>query len=236
MATITLTRVKLTARELVKQRCGKRNMCEQAVHDEVVQMMRRGWLTAFLHRRSEWDRRMVFIPQNSAFAGIIRYVDQRSIGVVPRGLIESRTGQPIESFGTGMFLAHMGIGITRIDGNNIFIRGTTSGLAMMAYQTRRHPMEQMRMETLVHATTGKHVPRRLWNDDLRLRVAMAFDDFDIDVPGVLDDELESDVRSRWMFPPEPPPTPPSGKPPPSSPGDPPPPAAPFSDPPIDPPF
>ena len=59
--------------------------------------------------------------------------------------------------------------------------------------------------------------------DNRLRVALAFDEFNIDVPGVLDDELESDVRSRWLFPPPPPPIPP----PPWEPSDPPFPAAPI---------
>jgi hypothetical protein len=81
----------------------------------------------------------------------------------------------------------------------------------------------MRLETLVHAATGKHVPRRLWNDDLRLRVALAFDEFNIDVPGVLDDEIESDVQSRWLFPSPPPPPPP----PPWAPSNPPLPAAPL---------
>jgi hypothetical protein len=223
MATITLQRVKLTARELVKQRYGNSPMRDQAVQDAVVEMMRRGWLTAFIPRPSEWDRRMVFVPQSNAFAAIIRYVDQRSVGVVPRGLIESRTELPVESFGTGMFLAHMGIGITRIDGSNVFIRGTNPGLAMMAMQTRFHPLERMSMETLVNATIGKHVPRHLWTDDLRLRIALAFDEFNIDTPGVLDDEPESDVKSRWQFPAPPPP--PAA--PPWAPSDPPFPAAPF---------
>lgn len=207
MATISLQRTKLTARELVKQWFGKVRLTQQVVDAAIVEMMRRGWLTAFIPRPNEWDRFMVFVPQSNAFASIIRYVDQRSVGVVPCGLIESRTEQPIESFGTGMFLAHMGIGITRTDGNNVFIRGTNSGLAMMTMQTRFHPLERMPMETLVHATTGKHVPRRLWNDDLRLRMALAFDEFNVDVPGILDGDYESDVQSRWMFPSPPPPPP-----------------------------
>jgi hypothetical protein len=84
---------------------------------------------------------------------------------------------------------------------------------MMAQQTRRGPLEHISMETLVHATTGKHISRRRWNDDLRLRVALAFDEFNIDVPGVLDGKLESDVQSRWLAspPPPPPPAPPPAR-------------------------
>jgi hypothetical protein len=223
MATITFQRVKLTARQLVKHWYGKCPVRQQAVHSAIVEMMRRGWLTAFIPRPNEWDRAMVFVPQRNDMAAIIRYIDHRSVGVVPRGLIESRTQQPVEYVGTGLFLAHVGIGITGIDGHNVFIRGTGPGMALMAFQVRANPLERMPMETLVRTTTGKHVPHHLWNDDLRLRVALAFDEFNIDVPGVLDDDIESDVQSRWLFPPPPPPPPA----PPWTPAEPPFPAAPI---------
>ena len=48
--------------------------------------------------------------------------------------------------------------------------------------------------------TGTRIPPQHWNDDLRLRVAMTFDELQVDVPGVLDGKTESDVRSRWLFP------------------------------------
>jgi hypothetical protein len=171
-------------------------------------MMRRGWLTGFHPEPADWDRPMVFVPQRDDYAAIIRCIDARNVGVVPRGLIESRTQQPADSIGTGMFLGHVGIGIARIDGNNVFVRATNPGMAMMAYSVRRGPLERMPVETLIHVTTGTHIPRPLWNDDLRLRVALAFDEFCIDVPGVLDDNVETDVRSRWLSPPPPPPPPP----------------------------
>lgn len=189
-----------------------RGLGEEVIHSAIVEMMRRGWLTAFFPRPTEWDRRMVFVPQQNDFAAIIRYVDQRSVGIVPRGLIESRTNAPVEHIATGMFLSHIGIGITAIDGNNVFIRGTNPGLALMMFHVRAHPLEHMRMESLVKMITGKHIPRRLWNDDLRLRVALAFDEFNCDVPGVLDDDIESDVQSRWSFPPPPPPPAPPARP------------------------
>src|SRR5947209_3922804 len=177
METLAFQRVKLTARQLVKHWYGKSPVCQQAVHSAIVEMMRRGWLTAYIPRPDDWDRAMIFVPQHNDFAAIIRYVDHRSIGVVPRGLIESRTQHPIAQVGTGMFLAHMGIGITGIDGNNVFIRGTNPGLALMAFGVRSSPLEQMPLDRLVRTTTGRNIPRRLWNDDLRLRMAMTFDEF-----------------------------------------------------------
>jgi hypothetical protein len=205
--TITFQRRKMTARQLVRQLYGKIPVRQPAVHAAIVEMIRRGWLTAFIPRPTEFDRMMVFVPQHNDFAAIIRCVDHRSIGVVPRGLIESRTGQRVESLGSGLILAHVGIGVTRIDGHNISIRGTNSGLAMMVQQTRRGPLEHISMETLVHATTGKRISRHRWNDDVRLRIALAFDEFNIDVPGVFDGELESVLQSRWLAPPPPPPPP-----------------------------
>lgn len=223
MTTITLQRIKMTARHLCLHWYGKCPVTEKAVDSAIVEMMRRGWLTAFIPRPTEWNRPMVFVPQHCDFAPIIRYIDRRSAGVVPRGLVESRTGQPVASMATGMFLAHVGIGITSIDGNNIFIRGTSPGFATMAYHARHHPLERMPTATLVHAATGRHLIRRLWDDDLRRRVATVFDEFNIDVPGVIGDDDESDVQSRWSFPP--PPSPPPA--PPRMPSEPPFPAAPI---------
>lgn len=200
MKTIAFKRFKTTARELVARWYGNRPIGDAAVHDAVVEMMRRGWLTAFIPQSNEWDRSMVFVPQSNDFAAIIRYVDYTGVGVVSRGLVESRTQLPLANIGTGLFLSYIGIGITKTDGNNVFIRGTTPGLALMAHQVRIHPLEQMPMVTLIHAAIGKPVARPLRNEELLLRVAIAFDEFSIDVPGVLDGAPESDVISRWQFP------------------------------------
>lgn len=231
MKPIKFRRLRMTARELVARWYGDRAIGEDALHDAVVEMMRRGWLTAFIPKAGEWDRSMVFVPQYNDFAAIIRYVDYTGVGVVPRGLVESRTQLPLANIGTGLCLSYIGIGITKTDGNNVFIRGTTPGLGLMAHQAHIHLLDQMPMMTLISATIGKPVARRLWNQELRLRVALAFDQFNIDVPGVLDGDDESDVQSRWLFPPTPAPIP-APKPPPTD-CEPPFPAAPH-DPPNDP--
>lgn len=200
MKTITFKRVKMTARELVAHWYGNRHIGDDAVHDAIIEMIRRGWLTGFIPTPSGWDRPMVFVPQRNDFAAIIRYVDYTGAGVVPRGLIESRTQLPLANIGTGLFLSYIGIAITGVDGNNAFIRGTTPGLALMAHQARIHPLKQMPVKTLVSTALGKPAPRRLWDEELLLRVALAFDELNIDVHGVLDGDAMSQVCSRWRFP------------------------------------
>lgn len=200
MKTITFSRVKMSARALVAHWYDDRLVGEEAVHDAVVEMMRRGWLTAFIPKPDNWDRPMVFVPQRNDFAAIIRYVDYTGVGVVPRGLIESRTQLPLASFGTGLFLSRIGIAIAKIDGNNVFIRGTTPALALMVHQTRPQNFDHMPVQALISTALGKPVPRLHWDQDLLLRVALAFDEFDVEVPGVLNGETESQVISRWRFP------------------------------------
>ncbi|HEX8524206.1 MAG TPA: hypothetical protein VF669_18270 [Tepidisphaeraceae bacterium] len=194
--------LKILPRELVtKWYGGDRPLDEDAVHDAIVEMMRRGWLPSFVPRPSEWDRTMVFLPQRSNLAAIVRYLDGGGIGVVPRGLIESRTQFPISCIGTGLVLSSIGIAILRVDGNNVFIRSTTPALALMVHSARIHTLDGLPTNHLIRVATGKRVPSRCRTDDLRLRVALRFDELAVDVPGVLDGKSESDVRSRWQFPP-----------------------------------
>lgn len=200
MQAITLSRVKMTARQVVENWYGERTMTDDAVHDAVIEMMRRGWLTAFVPKPCDWDRLMVFVPQRSPFSAIIRYVDYTGAGVVPRGLIESRTQMNVAHIGTGMFLAHIGVAITNIDGNNVFIRGTSPALGLLSHQAHVGIPKQIRVDSLISTAIGKSVPRRQWNEELLLRAALAFDQFHIDVPGVLDGDFRSDVIPRWRFP------------------------------------
>jgi hypothetical protein len=48
--------------------------------------------------------------------------------------------------------------------------------------------------------TGLSLRSELLDDDVRLRAALAYDAFAIDVPGLLDRAAESQVISRWQFP------------------------------------
>jgi hypothetical protein len=193
--------LKILPRELVTKWYGDRPMDEDAVHDGILEMLRRGWLPSFVPRPTEWDRTMVFLPQRSIFAAIVRYLDGGGIGVVPRGLIESRTQCPISCIGTGLMLSSIGIAILRVDGNNVFIRATTPGMALVVHSARIHPLDQMPTERLIQVAVGKVIPPQHWTDELRMRAALKFDEFQVDVPGLLDGKTESDVRSRWLFPP-----------------------------------
>jgi len=192
--------LKILPRELVTKWYGDRPLDEDAIQDGVLEMMRRGWLPSFVPRPCEWERTMVFLPQRSTLAAIVRYLDGGGAGVVPRGLIESRTQCPLSCIGTGLILSSIGIAIMRVDGVNAFIRATTPALALMVHSARIHPLERMPTERLIHVAVGKVIPPRNWTDDLRLHVGLRFDEFAVDVPGVLDGKTESDVQSRWLFP------------------------------------
>ena len=140
--------LKILPRELVARWYGERPLDEDAVHDGVLEMMRRGWLPSFVPRPSEWERTMVFLPQRSIMAAIVRYLDGGGCGVVPRGLLESRTQCTLSSIGSGLILSSIGIAIVRVDGNNVFIRATTPGLALMVHSARIRPLEGMLTDQL----------------------------------------------------------------------------------------
>jgi hypothetical protein len=194
-----LNALKILPRDLVAQWYGDRPIDEDAVHDGILEMMRRGWLPSFVPQPTEWDRTMVFLPQRSELAAIVRCLDGGGSGVVPRGLIEARTQCPISCIGTGLILSSIGLAILRLDGNNIFIRSTTPALALMVHSARVHPLSGIPTNHLIQVAVGKSVPSRHLSDDLRFRVALRFDEFAVDVPGVLDNKPESDVQSRWQF-------------------------------------
>jgi hypothetical protein len=59
----------------------------------------------------------------------------------------------------------------------------------------------MPTERLIQVAVGKVIPPQHWTDDLRIRAALKFDEFQVDVPGLLEGKTESDVQSRWLFPP-----------------------------------
>src|SRR5205814_7869888 len=109
-----LNTLKMSPRDLVSRWYGDRALDEDALHDAVVEMMRRGWLPVFIPRPHEWDRTTVFLPQRSLHAAIARYLDGGGAGVVPRGLVESRTQFPIACIGTGLVLSTIGIVVVRV--------------------------------------------------------------------------------------------------------------------------
>src|SRR5687767_3531676 len=111
--------IKTTPRKLIRERFGRRPLGSAAVREAVDAMMRRGWLPNYVPRAFEWDRNLVFIPHSHAFASIFRCLDANGCGVVPRGLIESRTCVGISNLITGMLLARYGLAIVALDGSNV---------------------------------------------------------------------------------------------------------------------
>ena len=191
--------IKTTPRKLIRDRFGRRPLGTAAVREAVDAMMRRGWLPNYVPRAFEWDRNLVFIPHSHAFAGIYRCLDADGCGVVPRGLIESRTSIRIENVMTGIWLARYGLAIVALDGGNVMLRGTSSGMANIVNLSRRDIYDTVTSRVLVRCATGLDWPTEQLNEDLRLRATLAFHEFQVDVPGLLNGGEESDVRSRWVF-------------------------------------
>ena len=176
--------IKTTPRKLIRDRFGRRPLGSAAVREAVDAMMRRGWLPNYVPRAFEWDRNLIFVPQNHAFAGIFRCLDTYGHGVVSRGLIESRTGVGIGNLITGMLLARYGLAIVALDGSNVILRGTSSGMASVVNLSRRGIPDRMLNRVLVRYATGLDMRTDHLNDDLRLRAALAYDEFQMDVPGL----------------------------------------------------
>jgi hypothetical protein len=224
--------LKISPRELVKKWFGDRSLDEDALQDGVVEMIRHGWLPVFVPQPDEWERTTVFLPHRSQYSAIVRRLDGGGWGVIPRGLIESRTKCPISGMGTGLILSSIGISIVRVEGFRVVIRATTPNLALLAHSARIHPMKNISTAQLILMATGIQAPRTPWSDSLLLRVTKAFGELSVDVPGVLAGKRDSVVQSRWMFPPAPP-LPPAA---PWVPSEPPFPAAPYDYDPNTPPF
>ena len=197
--------IKTTPRKMIRDRFGRHPLGSAAVREAVDAMMRRGWLPNYVPRAFEWDRNLVFVPQNHPVAGIFRCLDTNGRGVVPRGLIESRIGIRIDHFMTGIWLSRYGLAIVGLEGTNVALRGTSSGMAYVVNVSRKSVRDRMLTRSLVRYATGLDLPTDHLNDDLRLRAALAYDEFQVDVPGLLDGGEESTVKSRWVFPSPPPP-------------------------------
>ena len=198
------TSIKTTPRKLIDHWFGDRALGSAALREAVELMRRAGWLNNYIPGPYEFDRTMIFVPMQHRYEPIFRCLDSRGMATVPRGLIESRTRCRIAAPMAGMFLASYGLAIIAIDGCNVVIGGTSGGMAS-SINTARYGEDKPRKSIyLVENATGITFTDNQLNDDLRLRAALAFDDFHADVPGLLDGQEMSVVRSRWRFPAPPP--------------------------------
>jgi hypothetical protein len=192
--------IKTTARKLIQERLGYRAANRLSLRDAVEDVMFKGWIPNYLPARHEFDRSVIFVPQTHKYAAIFRCLGRAGIGPVPRGLVESRTGTRLHHAMTGLWLSRYGLAIQALDGNDVILRGTSVGMAGTVNLRRYDESHLIRSAVLIEHATGLSVRPCLITDELRLRAAIEFDSFDIEVPGLLDGESESQVISRWRFP------------------------------------
>lgn len=191
--------IKTTGRKLVQEFHRKRPLNQLAVMDAINKMRRHGWFANYTPGPFQFDRTIVLVPSHHRFEPLFRCLNANEQALVPRGLIESRTNHRITNSMTGTRLGVYGLAIVSVQGCNVVIRGTSSGMAFTVNSARYGETPPRLSEHLVENATGLVLPPERLNDDLRLRTAMAFEEFLVDVPGFLDGEAESHVRSRWHF-------------------------------------
>lgn len=194
--------IKTTARRLIYARLGNRPLGQAAVNLAILEMRCKGWLANYVPGPFEFDRTIVFIPEHHPFEAIFRCLDWTGSAVVPRGLIESRTDRRLTNPTTGMWLATYGLAIVAVEGCNVHLRGASGGMAGRVNRARYGDMRRALCTHLVENATGLVLPKERLNEDLRLRAALVFEQFQVDVPGLLDGLSRSPVVPRWRFPDE----------------------------------
>lgn len=194
--------VKTTGRRLVYERLGARPLCQAALAQAILDMRCRGWLANYVPGPFEFDRTIIFIPTRHRFEPIFRCLDATGSAVVPRGLIESRTDCRMSSQTSAIWMTTYGLAIVAVEGCNVRIRGTSAGLAGRVNRSRYSESKPALCTHLVENATGLVLPRERLNDDLRLRAALVFEAFQLDVPGLLEGRMRSEIVSRWRFPEE----------------------------------
>jgi hypothetical protein len=199
--------LKTTARQLVRDRFGQRRVSRAAVQEAFDQALRHGWMPVYLPGKAELDRDLVLVPQGHQLAAVVRCLSRDGCGTMPIGLVESHMGgMPFRDNAlASMHLAKFGLAIMACDRNTVTLRGTAPRLACLVNLARHGLGQGFRCEQMVEAATAIRLRARHITDDLRLRAAIAFDQFEVDVPGLLAGEAEPDLVSRWTFPKPPPP-------------------------------
>lgn len=192
--------VKTTAPRLIYERLGARPLSQAALAQAILEMRCKGWLANYVPGPFEFGRSIIFIPSSHPYEAIFNCLDWNGHAVVPRGLIESRTGCRISKRTAGIWLGTYGLAMVAVEGCNVRLRGTSAGMAWRVNDSRYAQSKRALCTHLVENATGLVLPRERLNEDLRLRAALVFEEFQVDVPGLLDGLMRSAVRPRWQFP------------------------------------
>lgn len=120
---------------------------------------------------------------------------------MPRGMVESRTGWELSHPFCGSALARVSLAIVKKDGFTVVLRPAPLQFCHRINASRYPSVEFAHpCATLVAEAIGLRIHPILIGDELRLKAALIYDEYGIDVDGLLDGKRESTLRSRWQFP------------------------------------
>ena len=207
---MNLSRTRITPRQLVQQYLGTKRVSQRSLLTALHYACRRGYLPNYIAGASAYDQHMVLLPATSPLAALYRHVaPDGSPTHVPIGLIESRTSLPLSHLVTVMVLARVGLAVVRLAGRCAVLRGTASEMAHEVNVLRYIDSRPRPCWMAIERATGLVVPPAEISDDLRLRTAELYDEYELDALGLLDGEPNATIVSRWRFTPQPQVTPPS---------------------------
>lgn len=194
------SRIRITAHELVGYEFGPTRMTPTVVETALAQVRRRGFVPSFVPPPEAYHQHMILVLVTHPFAALYRALaPDGSPTPVPRGLIESRTGLRITQMFAGMMLARYGLAILRATDYCVILRGTSTEMAHDANISRYMNVVARPCWMLVERATGLVVPPAEIDDDLRLRSALAYDEHNVAVPGLLDGDDNCALASPWQF-------------------------------------
>lgn len=199
-----MTRIRITPRQLVRRQFGMIELTPRAVETALATACRRGYVPNYTPPPEAYDQPLVLLAATSSFAAIYRHLaPDGSPTPVPRGLVESRTKVPLDNVMCGLQLARVGLAMIRVAGCCVVLRGTSTVMAHETNASRYFRQFPRPCWVIVERATGLVLPPAEIGDDLRLRTAMVYDEYDLKVDGLLDGENTCGVVSRWRFSPTP---------------------------------
>lgn len=198
---MNVSRVRVSVKQLVGYELGPTRLTPTAIETALAQVRRRGYVASFTPPAEAYNQHIILLLASHPFAAIYRALAlDGSPTPVPLGLIESRTHIPITTMGAGMMLAHFGLALLRVAGCCAIVKGTWTKMAHECNASRYIQLSSRPSWMLVETATGVVAPPAEIDDDLRLRTALSYHEYGINVEDLLDGADTCAPVSHWQFP------------------------------------
>ncbi len=196
-----LARIRTTPRRLVFRELGVENPSPSTVRLALNRARNRGYLVAYHPAPPAYDEPLVQVPVSSPMAALYRWLAVHPpLTPMPRGMVESRTGWELSHPFCGSALARVSLAIVKKDGFTVVLRPAPLQFCHRVNASRYPSVEFAHpCAMLVAEAIGLRIHPILIGDELRLKAALIYDEYGIDVDGLLDGKRDSTLRSRWQF-------------------------------------